>query len=129
MPGLPTRFARSMNSRFDSRAAVFGLVAIAVAAVLAERSAYAAETGLTLFENHCAPCHGVDGKARTPAGKKLGAKDLSESKLGDEEIKKQIREGAKDPRGAEKMPSFKQKVTSEEIEAIVAYVKTFRSRH
>ena len=118
-----------MNSRFDSRAAVFGLVAIAVAAVLAERSAYAAETGLTLFENHCAPCHGVDGKARTPAGKKLGAKDLSESKLGDEEIKKQIREGAKDPRGAEKMPSFKQKVTSEEIEAIVAYVKTFRSRH
>jgi mono/diheme cytochrome c family protein len=118
-----------MNSCFDSRAAVFGLVAIAVAAVLAERSVYAAETGLTLFENHCAPCHGVDGKARTPAGKKLGAKDLSESKLGDEEIKKQIREGAKDPRGAEKMPSFKQKVTSEEIEAIVAYVKTFRSRH
>ncbi len=79
-----------------------------------------------LFVEHCAPCHGPDGKAHTPAGRKLGAKDLSQSKLGDSDIQKQIVNGSKTPRGVEKMPSFREKLSAAEIELLIAYVKTFR---
>lgn len=101
---------------------------LALLAALLPCSASAAENGAALFENFCAPCHGLDGKARTPAGKKLGAKDLRESRLADEAIEKQIREGSKDKRGTEKMPPFQEKLSAEGVGALVAYVKTFRSR-
>jgi mono/diheme cytochrome c family protein len=131
--GLVRRFiellvVRLCRSPAKFREKNFRVIAFAASAVLAERTAVAAEPGLTLFENYCAPCHGVDGKARTPAGRKLKAKDLAESKLGDEDVRRQIREGWKDPRGTEKMPPFKQKLTTDEIDAIIAYVKTFRPR-
>ena len=100
----------------------------ALVALLAGGGAFAAEPGAAAFENHCIPCHGPDGRARTPAGRKLGAQDLLESKLGDSEIAKQIRDGVKDPRGADRMPSFREKVTAAEVDALVAYVKTFRQR-
>lgn len=89
--------------------------------------AHAAD-GAVVYENFCVPCHGMDGKARTPAGKKLGARDLSESKLADEAIASQIRNGVKTPQGAERMPSFKDRVNAEETAAVVAYVKTFRKK-
>jgi mono/diheme cytochrome c family protein len=79
-----------------------------------------------LFNDYCAACHGVDGKARTPAGKKIGAKDLSLSQLSDAAIADQIANGKKNERGAEKMPPFKDKLKSEEITALVGYVKGFR---
>lgn len=86
----------------------------------------AAVPGAELFGEHCAPCHGVDGKARTPAGRKLGAKDLSQSKLTDAEIEKQITLGTKNERGVDRMPSFKGKLAPDEITMLVGYVKTFR---
>ena len=91
----------------------------------AERAA--AEAPAAIFENRCAACHGLDGKARTPAGRKAGAKDLSESRLSDADIERQIREGSKDKRRTAKMPAFADKLTAEEIKALVTYVKSFRS--
>jgi len=87
-----------------------------------------AADGAVVYENNCAPCHGLDGKARTPAGKKLGAHDLSESKLADDLIVAQIRNGVKTPQGAEKMPSFKERLNPEETSAVAAFVKTFRKK-
>ena len=84
-----------------------------------------ATDGPVVFADHCAPCHGLDGKARTPAGKKLGAKDLSESKIADDAIVHQIAEGLKDQKGAERMPSFQARLIAEEIAALVAVVKDF----
>lgn len=81
-----------------------------------------------VFENHCAACHGMDGKARTPAGRKLGAKDLSMSKRLDGEIERQILEGVKDARGASKMPAFKEKLSAAEVALLVSYAKSFRAR-
>lgn len=86
----------------------------------------AARSGQVLFEEFCTPCHGTDGKGRTPAGRKLGAKNLSESKLADAEIEKQIVNGTKDARGVDRMPSFKEKLTAGDVAALLAYVKTFR---
>jgi mono/diheme cytochrome c family protein len=85
-----------------------------------------ADPGKDLFLKHCASCHGKDGKARTPVARKLGVKDLSQSKLSDEEIQKQVVEGRRDKRGNLKMPSFKEALSNEEIKLLVAAVKTFR---
>jgi mono/diheme cytochrome c family protein len=120
-------------SRFDSSRAIEAAKPLrwvigATLACVAGANVFAAEAGAVVFENHCIPCHGPDGRARTPAGRKLGAKDLSESKLGDSEIAKQIRDGVKDPRGADRMPSFREKITAAEVDTLVAYVKTFRRR-
>ena len=82
--------------------------------------------GGDVFAEYCTPCHGADGKARTPAGKKLGAKDLSESKLPDAEIMKRILEGKKDERGSDRMPAFQGRLKESEVAALVIFVKTFR---
>jgi mono/diheme cytochrome c family protein len=102
------------------------VIIVALGVWLGGVAAFAAEPGAAVFEKHCIPCHGPDGRARTPAGRKLGAKDLAESRLGDAEIAKQVRDGVKDARGADRMPSFREKVTAAEIDALIAYVKTFR---
>ena len=87
-----------------------------------------AADGVVVFENNCASCHGLDGKARTPAGKKLGARDLSESTANDEAIARQIRDGVKDGRGVDRMPAFKDRLTADEQAAVRDYVKTFRKK-
>lgn len=101
------------------------VLAVIVLLVFAGRCP-AAEPAAAAFENQCAACHGLDGKAHTPAGRKAGAKDLSESKLTDAEITRQIREGSKDKRRVTKMPAFAEKLTAEEISSLVTYVKSFR---
>lgn len=107
-------------------APVVGLRLVLPVIVLAGGVPLRAADGPAVFASHCAPCHGLDGKARTPAGKKLGAKDLSESKIADDAIVHQIGEGLKDKKGAERMPSFKARLAAEEIAALVAVVKAFR---
>ena len=79
-----------------------------------------------LFSKECASCHGKDGKAQTPVGRKLGAKDLSLSRITDGEIEKQISEGKKAANGPQAMPPFKSKLTPEQTKDLVAYVKLFR---
>ncbi|MBI2497391.1 MAG: cytochrome c [Opitutae bacterium] len=86
-----------------------------------------ATTDRAVFENHCAVCHGGDGRARTPQGRKLKAKDLRESRLSDAEIERQIREGSGRKTGASAMPAFGKDMTDAEIQAAVRVVKTFRA--
>ncbi len=85
-----------------------------------------AADGKELFAKQCASCHGPDGKAQTPIARKLGVKDLTQSKLADAEIEKQIVEGKRDDHGKEKMPSFKGKLSSDEIKSLIAAVKELR---
>ena len=79
-----------------------------------------------MFADNCASCHGADGKARTPAGRKVHAKDLTLSTLSDAEIEKQIREGKKDEHGRLAMPAFKENLSNDEIRALVPVVKNLR---
>jgi mono/diheme cytochrome c family protein len=82
--------------------------------------------GETVYVENCASCHGRDGKGRTPAGKKMGAKDLALSQAADADIARQIREGTKDAKGNARMPAFSDKLTADEIAAVAAYVKALR---
>lgn len=100
---------------------------IAIAAVAAW-SARAAD-GKALYEQHCAKCHGADGKGETTMGKRLGAKDYTNAKV-QEELKdaaafKAIKEGYKNKDGRTVMrPS--EGLSDEEIKSLVAYMRTFK---
>jgi mono/diheme cytochrome c family protein len=101
---------------------VAGLVAALATATLARPVDAPA-----LYGTACAPCHGKDGKGRTPAGKKVGAKDLGASRLADAEIARQIREGRRDSRGRQQMPAFGDTLSEAEIQALIELVKRFRA--
>ena len=79
-----------------------------------------------IYVSLCAPCHGPDGRARTPAARKLKVKDLTLSRISDEEIRKQVLEGRRDPAGNQQMPPFKDKVNKEHLEELIAHVKSIR---
>jgi mono/diheme cytochrome c family protein len=77
------------------------------------------------FNQNCAPCHGKDGSANTPAGKSTKAKDLRSpevQKKTDEELATQIRNG-KGP-----MPAFKKRLTENEINELVDYIRALAKK-
>ena len=88
----------------------------------------AAETK-ELWDKNCASCHGKDGKGDTKMGKKAGARDYTDDKVQDsfDDAKafKAIKEGVT-AEGKEKMKAFADKLTDDEIKALVAYVRAFK---
>jgi mono/diheme cytochrome c family protein len=80
-----------------------------------------------LFMDNCASCHGPDGKAHTPIAKKLGVKNLTESKLTLAQIESQITNGVKTAKGTVKMPAFDEKLGKEDISSVAAYVKALQN--
>ena len=77
-----------------------------------------------LFARNCAKCHGKDGRAKTFRGKLARARDLTnaewQAKVSDERIFNSIMNG----RG--KMPSYDEKLSSAQIEALVAHVRSLK---
>lgn len=69
-----------------------------------------------LYSAKCAACHGKDGKG-SPAGKKMGAEDLTKVNESEAKIASVI------TNGKGKMTAFKGKLTPEEIDALAKYVK------
>jgi cytochrome c6 len=73
-----------------------------------------------LYKERCQKCHGADGKGDTPAGKKLEARDFHSpefAKMTDAELIKVTTDGKK------KMPAFKEKLSGDEIKALIAYIR------
>ena len=85
-----------------------------------------ADDAAALFNLNCAPCHSKDGTARTPAARKLGVKDLTQSKISDEDIARQIRDGRKGPDGKQQMPSFGERLSAADVKSLVQYVGKLR---
>ena len=85
----------------------------------------AARTPKEIWEERCIACHGEDGKAQTKKGRELKAKDFTRPKwqkhTSDEEIVGTITNGI--PK--KKMPAFKDKLSAEEIRALVPYLRAF----
>ena len=101
-------------------------VAIAVILLGLTAGTGRATDGREVFAEFCAPCHGSDGRARTPAGRKLRAGDLTRSKMSAAEIAKRIAEGLRTEKAVERMPPFGAKLTPEQIEAVTAVVLALR---
>ena len=110
--------------KFTTKHVLFGVL-LAFAAVLV-----AAPVGEN-WENHCAKCHGADGKGQTKAGKKLNVKDYTDAKvqaeMKDEEMLKATADGIFDKGGKEKMKAYKDELSAEEMKELVAYVRKFKS--
>lgn len=83
---------------------------------------------IPIFDKNCASCHGKDGKGQTKAGRKAGVKDLTnkehQASFTDEAAFKAIKEGMKDETGKEQMKPYGDTLTDEEIQLLVAYVRS-----
>ncbi|MCR4318731.1 MAG: cytochrome c [Candidatus Brocadiaceae bacterium] len=76
-----------------------------------------------LYATHCVTCHDANGKP-TDIGAALESSDLSDAawqaKATDEQIIKQINDGT-----PEKMEAFKEKLSPDEVNALVTVVRSF----
>lgn len=85
---------------------------------------FAAAGAAQNYARHCASCHGKDGRAKTIKGKLKHARNLTEGawqeKVSDERIFNAIMNG----KG--KMPAYSKKLSEQEIEALVSYVRALR---
>jgi mono/diheme cytochrome c family protein len=81
------------------------------------------------WATHCAACHGKDGKGQTKAGRMAGTKDQTDAAyqegLKDDKMFAAVKDGLKEG-GKEKMKPFKEKLTDDEIKALIAYVRSFK---
>ena len=97
-------------------------------ALLAAPALFAA-TAAANFEEYCAKCHGLDGKAQTKMGKKMQVRDMTtetykkeyDNAKATEVIAKGI---VKD--GKQIKEGYGQKLNAAEITALVEYVKTMK---
>ena len=105
------------------------LVLTSVALAAATGVAYAAPAADN-WDNHCASCHGADGKAQTKSGKKLKIRDYTDPKvqaeLKDEDMIKATAEGVKID-GKEKMKGFKDEISADEIKDLVVHIRKFKT--
>jgi cytochrome c6 len=74
-----------------------------------------ADAGESLYKQHCARCHGHDGTKGM-----FGARNLQRSMLTDSAVTQQIQ------RGKGFMPGFRKKLSVEQIQEVVTYVKSLR---
>ncbi|HUS19614.1 MAG TPA: cytochrome c [Terriglobales bacterium] len=95
------------------------LIAIIMAAgVLGSATAWA--DGGADYKVKCQVCHGANASGETPAGKKLGAKDLrlpEAQKKTDAQLVAIVRDGKN------KMPAFKGKLTEEQMKDLVSVIR------
>ncbi len=99
------------------------LLSLAVAGIAA-LAAEATPSLPPLFVQKCVKCHGEDGRAQTPKGKKMKARDFTDPDFqqhkSDEQIVDTITNGTdKD------MPAFGKILTPEQIESLRMVVRSF----
>ena len=86
---------------------------------------------LRTWKAKCASCHGEDGKGATEQGKKMGVRDMTSTdfaKETDAKMKDAIANGIKQTKDGrtQEMEPYKDKLKPEEIDNLVAYIKTLK---
>jgi len=114
----------SMNSKLLTRISIMALLFGGLSNWSAK-----ADDAAQLWDKNCAACHGKDGKGQTTIGRKLQIKDFTDAKtqasFTDAEATKAIKEGiSKD--GQLKMKAFGDKLSDDDIKALVARVRSFK---
>ena len=85
--------------------------------------AAAADTG-TIYRRQCASCHGRDGRGRTRKGRQTRARDMTDASWQDDVSDERLFNSISNGRG--KMPAFRKKISENDIDALVAYVRRMR---
>src|SRR6266516_6170386 len=102
---------------------------LAVGLLAASAGAFRAAEIKENWEKHCQKCHGADGKGQTKMGRQSGVKDYTDAKvqaeLKDDNGVKIIKEGIVE-KDKKKMDPYGEKLTDEEIKALIAYIRGFK---
>jgi mono/diheme cytochrome c family protein len=77
-----------------------------------------------LYDNNCAKCHGKDGRAKTFRGKLTGAQNLTDATWQEEIKDEDINDAITNGRGS--MPSYKKKLSEEDVKALVGYIRNLK---
>lgn len=75
----------------------------------------------TLYRQHCAECHGANGKSQTPRGRETEADDITSADVKGDSIEKISRLISN---GKGEMPGFKRQLKPAQIASIARYIKT-----
>ncbi len=78
-----------------------------------------------VFKKNCALCHGLDGRAQTPAGKNLKASDLTSPAV-QSQSDAQIREAL--AKGKGKMPPYGPALGDKGLTAMVKYIRSLKAK-
>ena len=84
---------------------------------------FATEAGADVFKAKCAGCHGTTGAGDTAMGKSLKVKDLGSAEVqgkSDADLTDTI------GRGKKPMPGYEGKLTNDQIQDVVKYLRTFK---
>lgn len=104
-------------------AIVFGVSVISLS-MAGEANLSSTQSAAELYTKYCATCHGRDGRAKTFKAKSNHARDLTDPKwqndVGDERLFNSIMNGKR------KMPAFGKKLSEQEINALVSYVRSLK---
>ena len=105
------------------------VLALVLSLILASAMSLRAADAKANWDANCVQCHGKDGKADTKMGKTLNAKDLTDPKVqaefSDAKAAESIKSGVKE-NGKTTMKAFGDKLSADEIKALVAYVRTLK---
>ena len=96
---------------------------IGILLVLAAMPSLFAAEAPAVFKAKCAACHGADATGQTAVGKTMKIRDFHSAdvqKQSDAELTKIITDG----KG--KMPSFKGKLTNEEVASVVKFIRSLK---
>jgi cytochrome c6 len=96
------------------------MIASVLAATL--NSSVAAQSAGDLYKSRCQGCHGANGKASF-FGKRMGAKAFSDpdvANMSEVDLIKVITDGK------DKMPSYKGKLTDDQIKSLARYIKDMK---
>jgi cytochrome c6 len=102
---------------------VQGVGTIIIAAMLTLPLAGLAADGAAVYKAKCASCHAADGSGSSPMGKKMGLRDL-----GSADVQKQTDAELTEitAKGKGKMPGYQSKISAEELEAVVAHIRSLK---
>jgi mono/diheme cytochrome c family protein len=102
------------------------LACVAVVSALASRGQVPTPINPAVtFQKNCATCHGKDGRARTFKSKHHEhARDLTDPRWQDDVTDERIFNSIENGKG--KMPAFKRRLTTEQINSLVTYVRSLK---
>ena len=100
-------------------------VVVAVLLMVMFPMALFAADGAALYKAKCASCHDADGSGQGTMGKKMNLRDLGSPEV---QAQSDAELFAWTADGKAKMPAYKSKLSEEEINALVAHMRTMKKK-